>query len=453
MRILLVDNDLIFLEFASRFFESLGHEVETAKDGLSALDRLHTSAFDVLVTDLVMPNIDGGTLARLVRLDPALHGMRVVVVSAVAKEDTESLSSLSADFCIGKGPFSQMRSYLEEAISEPLDGHPSRPRILGLEGLHHRNITAELLGQLRQFEALLESAQDGVLIMTSAREVTRVNPAAERFMDLPSDRILGKRLDELVDEVPREMEERTFLLDRGERKLELTLHPTSRDGGETGQICFIRDVSQLFLDRQLIQEQLERQTFLLREIHHRVKNNLAAIAGYVALEIEETQTEEGKSALKGVAAHVDAVMLAHQQLYQAANAAGAPVGAYLTRLSKNLLDIFGRRREVVLHTEIDDFVFGLETSVPLGLTVAEIVTNSLKYGVPAAGGVLRVELAAFGDNYRLVVRDNGPGFPEDILSGSRDSLGLSLIEGLSRQISGKARFYNDDGAVCEVVFS
>lgn len=453
MRILLVDNDLIFLEFASRFFESLGYEVDTAKDGLSALDRLQTSGYEVLVTDLVMPNIDGGTLARLVRLDPALADMRVVVVSAIAKEDTASLESLSADFCIGKGPFADMRPYLRQAVSEPLEGHPGRPRILGVEELHHRKVTSELLGELRQFEALLRSTRDGVLLMTAGRKVTRVNEAAERFLGIPGERVLGKRLDEVVEEVPPTFDDEEIVIDRGELKLELSLQPVMQEGRVSGEIAFIRDVSQYYLDQRMIQEQLERQTFLLREIHHRVKNNLAAVANYIALELDATKTEDGRTALQGVAAHVDAVMLAHQQLYHAANAAGAPVGEYLKRLSNNLLDIFGRRKDVTLETKIDDLVFGLETSVPLGLTVAEIVTNSLKHGLGDSAGVLRVELTVEGQQCRLVVRDDGPGFPAEILAGSRDSLGLTLIEGLSRQISGSARFYNDNGAVCEVTFS
>jgi two-component sensor histidine kinase len=453
MRILLVDNDLIFLEFASRFLESLGHEVDTAKDGLSALDRLQTSAYEVLVTDLIMPNIDGGTLVRLVRLDPALKDMRVVVVSAVAKEDTASLYSLRADFCIGKGPFADMRPHLRQAVSEPLDGHPDRPPVLGVEALHHRNVTSELLGQLRQFEALLHSTRDGVLLMTVGREITQVNEAAEGFLGIPSEQALGKRLDQVIEEVAPTLEDEEIALDRGELKLELSLHPIMEDGRKTGEIAFIRDVSQYYLDQRMIQEQLERQTFLLREIHHRVKNNLATVANYIALELDATKTEDGRTALQGVAAHVDAVMLAHQQLYHAANAAGAPVGEYLKRLSNNLLDIFGRRHDVTLQTEIDDVVFGLETSVPLGLTVAEIVTNSLKHGLGASAGVLRVELTADQGTYRLLVRDNGPGFPAEIVAGSRESLGLTLIEGLSRQISGSARFYNDGGAVCEVTFS
>ncbi len=452
MRILLVDNDLIFIEFASRFLESLGHDVDTAKDGLSALDRLQTSVYEVLVTDLIMPNIDGGTLVRLVRLDPALRDMRVVVVSAVAKEDTASLHSLKADFCIGKGPFADMRPYLRQAVSEPLNGHADRPRILGVEELHHRNVTSELLEQLRQFEALLQSTRDGVLLMTAGRQITRANEAAEQFLGIPADRILGKRLDEVVEEVVPTFEDPEIVLDRGELKLELALHPIMEEGRKTGEIAFVRDVSQYHLDQRMIQEQLERQTFLLREIHHRVKNNLAAVANYIALELDATTTEDGRTALQGVAAHIDAVMLAHQQLYHAANAAGAPVGEYLKRLSNNLLDIFGRRRDVILETEIEDVVFGLETSVPLGLAVAEIVTNSLKHGLDASAGVLRVELTTVGEQHRLIVRDNGPGFPAEILAGSSDSLGLTLIEGLSRQISGRARFYNENGAVCEVVF-
>ena len=453
MRILLVDNDLIFVEFVSGFLSSLGHEVDKARDGLSALDKLQTTEYHALITDLVMPNIDGTALVHLVRVDPSLNDMRIIVVSAVAKEDTATLKSLDADFCIGKGPFAQMKPHLQEALSAPIGPDRREPRILGLEELYHRNISAELLARLRQLEAVLQSAQDGVLLMTTRREITFANAAAERYLGLSTDELLGKRLDAVLEEIAPTTDFDTLVLDRGSTKLEVSMNPIDEDGRRTGEIVFIRDVTQLYRDQEVIQEQLERQAFLLREIHHRVKNNLAAIANYISLEVEASQSEDGTKALQDVAAHVDAVMLAHQQLYTAANLSGAPVGEYLTRLSRNLLSIFNRSRDVILETEIEDIVFGLERAVPLGLTVAEIVTNSLKYGLPESNGLLRVELSAIEEGYRLTVRDNGPGFPAEIVAGSRESLGLTLIEGLARQISGTAAFYNDDGAVCEIAFS
>lgn len=452
MRILLVDNDLIFVEFVSGFLASLGHEVARARDGLSALDQLHTAEYDVLITDLVMPNIDGAALVHLVRVDPSLNNMRVIVVSAVAKEDTATLQSLEADFCIGKGPFVQMKPHLQEALSAPIVPGQRKPRILGVEELYHRTVSAELLARLRQLEAVLHSAQDGVLLMTTGREITFANQAAERYLELSKDELLGKRLDAVVQEIAPTHDAETVELDRGSRKLELVINSIEEDGRRTGEIVFIRDVTQFHRDQEVIKGQLERQAFLLREIHHRVKNNLAAIANYISLEVDASDSDEGKKALKDVAAHVDAVMLAHQQLYSAANVSGAPVGDYLTRLSKNLLSIFNRSRDVKLETDIADVVFSLERAVPLGLTVAEIVTNSLKYGLPASDGVLLVELSSSEEGYRLRVRDNGPGFPADIVAGSRDSLGLTLIEGLALQLSGTAAFYNDGGAVCEIAF-
>jgi two-component sensor histidine kinase len=453
MRTLVVDNDLIFIEFVSGYLSSLGYQVDTARDGLSALDKLHSDKYDVLISDLVMPNIDGATLVHLVRVDPSLNDMRIIVVSAVAKEDTKRLKSLEADFCIGKGPFAKMKPHFREALSAPIGPGHREPRILGIEELYHRNITAELLGRLRQLEAVLQSVRDGVLLMTPGREITFANTAAARYLELSSEELLGKRLDRAIGEIAPTNKDDTIEIDRGDSRLEISITPIDEDGRRTGEIVFVKDVTQFHRDQEVIQEQLERQAFLLREIHHRVKNNLAAIAGYISLEVEASESEEGKKALQGVAAHVDAVMLAHQQLYTAANLSGAPVGEYLTKLSKNLLSIFNRSRDVVLETEIDDVVFGLEKAVPLGLTVAEIVTNSLKYGLSATEPLLRVELSAAHDGYRLTVRDNGPGFPADIVAGSRESLGLTLIEGLARQISGTALFYNDGGAVCEVHFS
>jgi len=111
-KILVVDNDVMLLEFMSDLLEKEGHHVLTAKDGLTALEKLKAYIPDIMFIDLVMPNIDGEKLCRTIRRIPELNSIYIVIVSAIAAEQEIDVAEIGANACIAKGSFDKMSEHV-----------------------------------------------------------------------------------------------------------------------------------------------------------------------------------------------------------------------------------------------------------------------------------------------------------------------------------------------------
>lgn len=157
-KILVVDNHPLILELLSSFLEKEGHAVRVAQDGLSALDVLDDFTPDIMFIDLVMPNISGDKLCRIVRAMPQLQDVFVVILSAIVSEGETDFLSYGADACIAKGSVKNIFLHVQELIAD--SGKRAtrewEPRIFGLEGICQREITKELLHSQRHLELVLD---------------------------------------------------------------------------------------------------------------------------------------------------------------------------------------------------------------------------------------------------------------------------------------------------------
>ncbi len=163
-KILVVDNDRFMLEFMSDLFKEEGHEVVTAEDGLSALETLKDYVPDVAFIDLVMPNIRGDRLCRIIRSLPHLKDLFMVIISATTLEELTHFAELGANAAIAKGPFSEMGKQLldvldrkEDILSEDPELAPTPSQIV-----YQRKITKELLYAERHLETILNNISEGV---------------------------------------------------------------------------------------------------------------------------------------------------------------------------------------------------------------------------------------------------------------------------------------------------
>ncbi len=163
-KILVVDDDRSLLTFLSFTLEECGHEILTAEDGISALNILTTFEPDVIFVDLILPNIDGENLCRVIRTMNHLCEAYLVVMSSAINELNIDFAAIGADACIAKSSLPEMADHVLEAVSEA-----DRPRdtgeiiIRGGEHLSPRRTTRELINQKRHLEAILESIEIGIL--------------------------------------------------------------------------------------------------------------------------------------------------------------------------------------------------------------------------------------------------------------------------------------------------
>lgn len=193
-----------------------------------------------------------------------------------------------------------------------------------------------------------------------------------------------------------------------------------------------------------LQEVLKQKDVLLKEIHHRVKNNLQVISSMLRLQANGLRDEAAKAALMEGQNRVMSIALVHQKLYQEEKLDAVRIDSFVQELFDQLKHLFSER-EVKLEHEVPDIFLNVNIAVPIGLLLNELMTNSFKYAfanVPDPG--IWISIRRMQDDLVLTYADNGPGLPGGALPHKPDSLGLSLVQMLTRQMHG-AVTYNNEG--------
>lgn len=191
----------------------------------------------------------------------------------------------------------------------------------------------------------------------------------------------------------------------------------------------------------------ERKEALLREVHHRVKNNLAVICSLFYLQSTHTQDEETAAIFRDMESRVHSMALVHESLYGSENLARIDFAEYAQSLAKDILSAHESPGvSIRLKNELEPVVMGADLAVPCGLILNELVSNALKHGFPnSAHGEVKVTLRSEGNGRcTLSVEDSGIGIPADLELNTNKSLGLRLVHSLTRQIRGTFELVKTD---------
>lgn len=218
---------------------------------------------------------------------------------------------------------------------------------------------------------------------------------------------------------------------------------------QNGQWLYLtRDITARKRAEAQIREALREKEVLLKEIYHRVKNNLQVVASLLNLQGRRCTDEAVRQLMDESAQRVKSMALVHEQLYQRGDLSSIDFAAYLGQLAAHLSDAYGMAaRRVALRVEAEPVVLGIEAAVPLGLITTELVSNSCKhaYADQRAGTVL-LRLRALPDGrVELAVSDEGVGLPSGFSPAACDSLGMQLVVSLTEQVGGQLE-YGANGA-------
>lgn len=194
---------------------------------------------------------------------------------------------------------------------------------------------------------------------------------------------------------------------------------------------------------------------LLREIHHRVKNNMQILTSLLRLQTRRANSDEMRTVLQESESRIRSMGLLHEKLYQSESVSSIDMNGYLRTLTNELLRVntpAGKRREVNL--SVRDVFLGMDTALPCGLIVTELVSNALKYAFQdRAEGTIYVSVSKEKDGeFNLIVWDNGVGIPDDFDISRSQSLGMKLVTMLTDQLNGKVSFSGQQGTRWEIKF-
>jgi len=219
-------------------------------------------------------------------------------------------------------------------------------------------------------------------------------------------------------------------------------------------ISITRDITPLKMAEEALRASLREKELLLREIHHRVKNNFSVISGILSLQAGYVHDAKVKEALTECRNRIRSMALIHTRLYQSGNLSRIDVRDYITSLVSDLshsYSVMSDRASVV--TDIEAVPLDIDTTIPLGLIVNELVTNALKHAFPEGGtGEVTVRLYSSDGSSVLTVADNGAGLPEGFEADKTESLGMLLVNALTDQLDGSLEWSTGEGTEWKMTF-
>jgi PAS domain S-box-containing protein len=249
---------------------------------------------------------------------------------------------------------------------------------------------------------------------------------------------------------------------------DVTLSPMLEPSGQVSAVVgFVRDITERKRAEQQIRASLREKEVLLQEIHHRVKNNLQIISSLLDMQSLSVQEPAARQVLQDSRSRVRAMALVHESLYRSPDLATVDVADYIGRVASQLFRLYGGLEGgIELDVQARGVSLNIDTAIPCGLIVNELVSNALKYAFPpdvdgadrqTAGdgrGEIRIEFLREDDGQlTLVVSDDGVGLPEDVDVHNTPSLGLQLVSMLTQQLSGTLQLDRSAGTVFKITFA
>ncbi|MFI5018559.1 MAG: sensor histidine kinase, partial [Dongiales bacterium] len=289
-------------------------------------------------------------------------------------------------------------------------------------------------------------------------------PTLDRIMERvhPDDR---NKMQEFMDNTVRdggehEWEHRLLMPDGLIKTLHIITHTRTNEAGQAEFLGTAMDVTAFKQVQSRLQASLEEKNALLKEVHHRVKNNLQLINSLLSLQAARIADPAVAELFAESRNRVRSMALVHENLYRAGNFARIPMRAHIQNLAAHLIRAYGlQSRHIELSTEIDDIELDLDQAVSIGLIINELVSNALKHAFPPSGagsprvGSLRVDLKLLaGGRCALTVRDDGVGLPIDLDIEHAATLGLQLVQDLTQQLHGTLAIRRNGGTTFAMVF-
>ncbi|MEW6601020.1 MAG: PAS domain S-box protein [Nitrospirota bacterium] len=299
--------------------------------------------------------------------------------------------------------------------------------------------------------AITTTANDAIIMMDENGHVSFWNPAAENIFGYTAEEVLGKYLHSIIvpDRYKADYEKGLrYFSETGKGPVvgkTIDMAARRKDGAEFPvelslsalqmkdkwhAVGVVRDITQRKLAEARILASLEEKELLLQEIHHRVKNNMQVISSMLRLQAGAVKDKNYITILNDSQNRIKAMSLIHEKLYQSKDLAHINFNDYSVDLTEELIRSYGADSgRVTIKIDSENIMLGIDTAIPCGLIINELVSNSLKYAFPKGrrGEVLIFLTKINEDEFELIVSDNGIGIPDDIDFRNTESLGLRLV--------------------------
>lgn len=321
-----------------------------------------------------------------------------------------------------------------------------------------------------KYRRIFDNVQDVFYQTDDDGIIVEISPSIQRYSGYSREELMGKP----VEMVYMDPEDRVKLLETIEEKGETTdyevrlktknnkvvytstnAHPwLNIDNNPIGIEGSLRDITERKKMEDELRNLLDEKEMLLKEIHHRVKNNLMIISSLLDLQSQDIHDADDLKLFKESQARADSMALIHERLYQSTDLKHINFGEYIQSLANALFNTYVTDpSKIKLNFELEDIDVDINTAIPLGLIVNELITNSMKHGFPEDNsGKIDIKFGKIDDNLCLEVDDDGVGLPDDLDIQNTTTLGLQLVNSLTSQIDGELDLKRDDGTRFKITF-
>ena len=324
-----------------------------------------------------------------------------------------------------------------------------------------------------KYRTLFEEDPNYTMLLGTDGTILDVNQSSTKLIGIPKNDLIGRNYSILRNEKQNDFElqvnrinsllngdlvepfEFRFINNEGNLNwIRVHLKPVMHGGNIIYIIAIGIDITEHKKAEKAIKSSLNDKNILLQEIHHRVKNNMQIISSLLNLQTQYVDDEEAVNVLKESQNRVKSMAIIHENLYQSKDLMHINFVNYIQSLVFNLFYSYSiKETQIKLTLEIEDISLNIETAVPCGLIISELISNSLKYAFPnKMKGEIFISLKIQKDEYQLIIKDNGIGLPENINFDEIETLGLLIVNSLTEQIDGKVNIQRNHGTEYNISF-
>jgi PAS domain S-box-containing protein len=489
VNILMVDDQPAKLLSYEAILSELGEHLIKAGSGREALEHLLKTDIAVVLMDVSMPELNGFELAEMIHQHPRYQKTAIIFISAVHLTDLDRLRgyehgavdyisvpvipellrakvSVFAELYRKTQQLERLNRELEQRVAE---------RTAALEAS-----TTRLRESEESFRAIFDNAGIGISVLDRDTRLLKVNTTMHEMFGYSAAEALNMELAAWTypEDVLSDIDLFRAVFARRLDRYQIEKRYLGKDGqllwgrftatsikDTAGQPQFVIGMLEDITKRKLAEAQirageerlkaaLHEKEVLLKEIHHRVKNNLQIIASLLFLQSNQLKDPDDLVLFEDTQNRVKSMALIHESLYRTGDLARFNFAHYIDCLCTDLLQSYADgTSHICLHTELDELTFDVDTAVPCGLILNELLTNALKYAFSdGRPGDIHITLRAEAGHVTLSVRDTGVGFPADLDFRHTESLGLQLVSMLTEQLGGTITLTRECGTAFAVTF-
>jgi PAS domain S-box-containing protein len=334
------------------------------------------------------------------------------------------------------------------------------------------------LQELREAKALIDAVIENVPLMIFLKEATDLrfvifNRAGEELLGYDRKALLGKNNLDLFppEQAAHFMAKDREVLDGEAGMLDIPEEPilTARKGtrllhtrkvcirGADGTTKYLLGISEDITERKQVEAEIKRQLaekeILLKEVHHRIKNNIAAIGGLISLRLESITNPEAITVLQDAIGRVGSMRILYDKLLLTEDYKDISVKSYIESIAETVIALFPVSAKVTLDKRIADFQLDSKRLFPLGIIINELITNKMKYAFTGRdAGKIKISLTKDDKHVKLTIQDDGNGLPDGFDINESKGFGLMLVKMLSQQLGGSFSMEKHAGTRCTVEF-